>query len=341
MLLAVALVVSLVFVFAGEGDDSVSPPDAGATTTTTTVVEATSTTLSETPGTTSAPPGTVPPVRPGSALVAVKVDNAPGARPPVGIGAAPIVVEYAVEGEITRFAAVFPRESTGIIGPIRSLRPVDADLFPAIAPVIVSSGGQPFVLQDVAAAGVRSIEAGDSSMFVSLGRQAPHDTFVDMELLGQIVDDSVLPVGGGLPIGGALPEMTSSATEITSPLGATFGYDQELGYVRFEDGAPFEVLDLAGSNPEPLSHDTLIFLFAAERAAGYTDSNGVPVSTFDVIGSGDLLVFHGGEALVGTWSRSALVDPLVFQDDIGEPIRLPDGSAYLAVVSRTEEVAFR
>lgn len=333
--LAVALVISLGFNIAGGEPEQ--PEALGPSTTTTTTTLSGSTT---TPGvTTTASPGTtVPPVRKGGALVGVRVDNAPGARPQVGIGQAPILIEYPVEGGITRFTAVFSRETSGVVGPIRSLRPVDADLLPAIAPIVVSSGGRPFVLQDVAAAGVNSIVAGDSSMFLSLGRSDPHDTFVDMELVGSILDDSLLPVGGGLPSGGPLPSMRSAANEVDSPMGDTsFVYEQGSGYVRFEAGDVFEVLDLTGQNTMRLSHDTLVFLFAAERPAGYADSNGAPVSTFDVIGSGDLLVFHQGEALTGTWSRSAQQDPFVFLDDVGEPFGLPRGRTYFAVIPRGGE----
>lgn len=342
--LSVALAVSLLLNVVGSGSEPEPSDDtlAASTSTTTTSDQLTTTTDTGSTSSTTAPGSPPPTSSPTGALVAIRVDNAPGARPQVGIGQARFLVEYPVEGGITRFTAVFPRESAGLVGPIRSLRPVDADLLPAIAPIVVSSGGQPFVLQDVVAAGIDSIIAGDSSMFTSLGRSAPHDTFVNLDLLSTILDDSLLPVGGGLPSGGALPLMRSVALEVESPLGSTtFTYQQDTGYVRIEGGEPFEVFDLSGENLTQLAHDTLVFLFAAERSAGYTDSNGAPVSTFDVIGSGDLLVFHDGEVLMGTWSRSALEDPFVFYDDIGEQFGLPDGRTYLAVIPRDSEVVYR
>lgn len=338
--LAVALVVSLVFNVVGS-DGEPEPADdtlAASSTTTTTSIQTTATTSGESRSPTTIP-GSPPP---GGAVVGIKVDNAPAARPQVGIGEASLLVEYPVEGGLTRFTAIFPRETSGLAGPIRSLRPVDADLLPAIAPIVVSTGGMPFVLQAVEAAGMNSITAGFSSMFVSLGRSEPHDTFVDLGFLGSILDDSLIPADGGLPSGGALPLMGTDAVEVEMPFGSTsFTYQPDTGYVRQEAGQPFEVLDFAGENPSPLSHDTLVVMFAAERSAGYTDSNDAPVSTFDVIGAGDLLVFHGGEVLAGTWSRSALADGFVFHDDIGEPFGLPEGQTYLAVVSRASEVTYR
>ena len=136
--------------------------------------------------------------------------------------------------------------------------------------------------------------------------------------------------------------MRTVATEVDLPFGGVgFSYEPGVGYVRRQDGEPFEVLDSAASETTALSHDTLVVLSVAERSAGYTDSNGIPVSTFDVIGSGDLMVLHNGELPLGTWSRSALVDGYEFRDDIGEPFGLPEGSVYLALVPRGSEVITR
>jgi hypothetical protein len=338
--LAVGLVISLVFNVVGSGIEPQPPGDPTLTDLSTTTTTSNQSTTADAE---SRSPTTVPrPPPPGGAVVGIKVDNAPGARPQVGIGEASLLVEYPVEGGLTRFTAVFPREASGLVGPIRSLRPVDADLLPAIAPIVVSTGGRPFVLQDVEAAGMNSITAGLSSMFVSLGRSDPHDTFVDLEVVGSILDDSLLPADGGLPSLRTFPRMATVAREIEMPFGSIrFIYQPETGYVRQQGGEPFEVLDHTGANASPLSHDTLVIVFAAERSAGYTDSNGAPVSTFDVIGAGDLLVFSGGEVLAGTWSRSALADGFVFSDEKGEPFGLPEGQTYLAVVSRDSVVTYR
>lgn len=343
VVLALGLAVAVGFAVTGGGSAgpaSSTIPEAGPSTTVTTLLADTTTTSNGAFTATTDP--AQPAVPDQTAVVGVKIDNAPAARPQVGIGEADLLIEYPVEGGITRFVAVFPREMVGVAGPIRSLRPVDADLLPALAPVVVSTGGQPFVVREVEAAGMNNIEAGFSSMFVSLGRQDPHDTFVDLALLSTILDDSLKPAGGGLPTSDSLPLMRSVAIEAESPVGpAEFIYEQGTGYVRHEDGQPFEVLGLDAQNPAALTHDTLVFLFAAERSAGYTDSAGAEVLQYDVIGSGELLILHQGEALVGTWSRSAQADGFAFFDDIGEPFGIPDGRTYLAVVPRGGQVTYR
>ena len=327
IVLAVALVVSLAMLFtrspSGESGD-----DATATSTTTSPSGASTTDPSE-----------ESPV--GGELLSVVVDNAAPAQPQVGIAEAAVLVEYPVEGGITRFNALLHSGATGLIGPVRSLRPVNTPLLSALTTAVVSSGGQPFVLQELTAAGITSITPDAATpTFVSLGRPSPHDTFLDLDLLAEMF--TVATPAPGLPSDGVLPGARGPGTEIDLPFaGVSYAYEEGQGYLRLQDGAPFQVLDPTGSDLVDVRHDVLVVLSAAERSAGYEDSNGVPVSTFDVIGSGDLQVLSGGEVVRGTWFRAALVDPFEFVDESGQPFELPDGQVYLAIVPRDSAVEVR
>jgi len=274
----------------------------------------------------------------GSAYVSVKIDNAPAARPQVGLAGVPLLVEYPVEGGITRFAAVVNRDVAGELGPVRSLRSVDADLLPQLAPYVVSTGGEPFVLQDVTATGINMIDPQLFEMFTIGDNPEPlHNLFLLLDVLFQTVGDTP-PMGEGLPAG-AFPGGTA-ATEVTLPFESlNFRYEDDA-YVRYDGASRYEVLDAIGGNSVPLTHDTVVVLFVAERSAGYTDGNDVPVTTFDVIGLGDLLVFNQGEVVEGTWLRGAHEDGYRFFDADGNAFGLPQGRIYLALVPRTSEVGY-
>lgn len=273
-------------------------------------------------------------------VVAVKIDNSRPARPQWGLAEAPLLVEHFVEGPISRFTAVIPTGLTGMMGPVRSLRPVDAALLPVISRAVVSSGGRPFVLQDVEATGVQNIVAGDSSLFASVGNPDPYDTFVDLALLDGILSDTSV-MSGGIPVGD-LPAAVGAATELVLPFeGTILRYDAALGYTHERAGEPFVVLDTSGSNPTQLAHDTVVVIFAAERSAGYSDVNDVPVMTYDVIGGGDLLVLHEGDVYSGTWRRDSLQDGFELFDITGNSFGLPRGSIYMAIVPRDSQVSYR
>ena len=60
--------------------------------------------------------------------LAAKVDNHPDARPQVGLERTDIVFEELVEGGLTRYVAVWHSDVPAIIGPVRSIRPMDPDI---------------------------------------------------------------------------------------------------------------------------------------------------------------------------------------------------------------------
>jgi hypothetical protein len=233
---------------------------------------------------------------------------------------------------------VVNRDVTGELGPVRSLRSVDADLLPELAPYVVSTGGQPFVLQEVTATGINMIDPQLFELFTLGDNPEPlHNLFLLLEQLFLTVGDTP-PIGDGLPAG-VFPG-GAEATELTLPFESVgYKYEDEA-YIRYDGASRYEVLDAIGGNPVPLAHDTLVVLFVAERPAGYADGNGVPVSTFDVIGFGDLLVFHQGQVVEGTWLRGAQEDGYRFFDGNGEAFGLPQGRIYMALVPRTAEVGY-
>ncbi len=73
----------------------------------------------------------------------VVIDNAPLARPHVGLGKAEVVFELLVEGGATRFLALFLAEEPEIVGPVRSARHYFLDVLSALDAVMVHCGGSP------------------------------------------------------------------------------------------------------------------------------------------------------------------------------------------------------
>ncbi|MDH4119409.1 MAG: DUF3048 domain-containing protein, partial [Acidimicrobiia bacterium] len=266
-------------------------------------------------------------------------DNAPDARPQVGLGAASLVVETPLEGGMTRFTAYYlPGTAPVVVGPVRSVRPVDADLTAPFATTLVATGGQPFVLQDFAPAGVALAMPETAPGFQALERPSPYNLFVNLEQVEAVypptpVDEAGLPEGD-LP-GGA------DAATVAVPFATEIGWEYTDGaYVRTEGGEPFMVLPDLESESAQYAADTVVVVFAAQRSAGYTDGNGVDVPTFDVIGQGRLLVFAGGKVVAGSWARSAQEDPYRFFTESGESFGIPPGRTHMMVVPRELEVGY-
>lgn len=321
--LAVALVGSLV-ALATTGSEP--EPEATPETTTTTVVEEpVETTIPDGDPvvTTTAPP----PEGAQEGITAVVVDNVADVGFQVGIDSADLLIETPVEGGLTRFTALYGGTLPDLVGPVRSLRPVSADLLAPFSPVVFATGGQRFVTGGVEAVGASIISPADSIAYQSLERPQPYHLFVSPGF--EVLDGQGLaaPWAEGAWSGG------DAASEVTLPIsgGVTWRFEDGT-YVRYRNGGAHEVQPSLDADPVPLSRDSLVLLVAHQKSAGYTDTAGADVPTFDVIGSGDVYVFHGGEVAEGTWLRANQSEDYLFTDSTGQLITIPSGRLYLAIV---------
>jgi hypothetical protein len=131
------------------------------------------------------------------------------------------------------------------------------------------------------------------------------------------------------------------ALSLIVPFGAEIGWEFDGGpYVRSEGGSAFQVYPEFGAEPVDYQVDTVVALFAASRSAGYQDGNGVDVPTFDVVGSGRLVVFHAGVAVEGTWTRASQDEPYVFLGLDGTEIGLPEGRTHVMIVPRELDITY-
>ena len=76
-------------------------------------------------------------------MLSVKIENTPEARPQSGLEAADIVWNEVVEGQYTRFLAMYQSHSTDVVGPIRSVRLTDPLIVWPVGGIFAYSGGAP------------------------------------------------------------------------------------------------------------------------------------------------------------------------------------------------------
>lgn len=337
--LAVALAGVLVF-FRPAAPETSDATTSSTSATTSTIAPPTTTEPGQTTAPTTIPQGDrVDPftgeVRGGGPLVIVKVDNAPEARPQVGLAPADLIVEVPAEGGITRLSAMFLDQIPNYVGPVRSLRPVDADLLAPFPGVVIASGGQRHVLGAVAGAGLTIADPNQPGLLQNLERPAPHNLFAGLEVVdGEVALPTVPPWeygqwGGGEALGA-----------ITIPYGGEtveWRYDG-LTWTRHGDGDPTQVMETPDGASASLTRDTVIVLFAHQKEAGYTDSAGTPVPDFDLVGGGEVWVIHQGELIRGTWLRLSQSDPWRLTTESGEALAIPMGSLYLSVVPSGTDV---
>ena len=109
----------------------------------------------------------------------VKIDNASGARPQSGFNEADLVFEEIVNDHITRFAMVFQSGDSDPVGPIRSGRLQDVDLFTALDhPLFAWSGGNATVTNEINNSELVNIGPSRAAVYYrAKDRKIPHNLY--------------------------------------------------------------------------------------------------------------------------------------------------------------------
>lgn len=118
----------------------------------------------------------------------VQIDNDPHARPQTGLSAADLIVEATVQGNVTRFGAVFYcNDPATAVGPIRSARYYNLDIWQQIRSLTVGFGGAPYTLQHFINGGMPYLNGIDGwgYFFRSLERIAPYNVYADLSVIRQ------------------------------------------------------------------------------------------------------------------------------------------------------------
>lgn len=267
-------------------------------------------------------------------VMAVKIDNAPAARPQSGLDAAESVYELPVEAGVTRFIALFHSTDAAYLGPVRSARPTDPTLLLPLGATFTISGAQDWVIAGIRAAGVRLIGEGPGTFRIR-SRRAPHNLYADTISLREVADSRDHPDEPPPPMWqfGDLPAGSEPAETVTIDFSdavvAGWSWDGSA-YVRATNGVAHQVLAKDGSL-SPLTADVLVVLFA-DRYTASPPGDGTPVPAMDTTGTGRALVFAGGKVAEGTWSREAASDTFTLTDGDDAPLQVPAGRSWISIV---------
>ena len=330
----------------GAGTSLLSP---SPTSTTTAVTAAPSPTTVPPPTTTTAPPAPTTTTAPQSPVAQftgeqladpitrpaflVKIDNHQLARPQWGINQADVVFEELVEGNITRFAAIFHSRNVTDIGPVRSARTGDFELLSNLnTPLFGNSGGNPTVmrlLNDVDMVLVGDTNVGRAAYRRNDERKAPHNLLTGTGEIYAAADGR-----GGTPPqmfsyrkdGESLPLSAQPITAIDIDYGGyqvAYRWDDVFqGWARTQQET--EHVDYDGVQIAP--ENVIIQFVKYGQSVAYAGSPEVKV-----LGRGEAWVLTDGHLIEATWNRPTSVDITEFRDINGATIELTPGRTWIAL----------
>jgi hypothetical protein len=265
----------------------------------------------------------------------VKIDNAPAARPQMGLNQADVVFVEQVEGGTTRFAAVFHSEDAARLGPVRSARSTDIGIMSALGrPLFAYSGANKVFKDQVKRAPLVDVGVDQypAKYQRERSRPAPHNLVsTTASLFGLAPSGATAPPpfflyrdadtpargAGAVPVGHLHVDWPSRS------FSADYDWDRPV-WRRTQGGKSH--LDAAGYQVAPAN---VIVQFVTYRDTGLVDPSGSPVPEAQVVGEGDAWVLTGGMLIPARWSKPQAGSVTRYVDANGADIRLAPGRTWV------------
>jgi hypothetical protein len=268
------------------------------------------------------------------------VENHVDARPQAGLHHARVVYEAPVEGNITRFLALYAAEDdVAKIGPVRSARPYYLDWLAEYGEALyLHVGGSPEALERIENEGVFNLNEfyyGGTYFWRSSDRYAPHNTYTASNLWQTALERSWDGDAGEMdswnfeylePCSEDEACVSSITTSYAPPAYApTWVYDPDtMMYERHEGG--YVHRDQDGN---AIMVDTLIV-----QRVDVQVIDAVGRKQIDTVGEGEVMVYQRGHAIPGTWKKDTRTGRTEWQCEDGSPLPLAPGKIWVAVLGQ-------
>ena len=280
----------------------------------------------------------------------VQIENNPIARPPSGLNLADLVIEAPVEGDTTRYSAIFMcREQVDAsVGPVRSMRYFNLDYWQQMGVLTFNFGGAGRVLNRMIDNRMPYVNGitGQWPFFFRAGVWgAPHNVFFDVDAAREQTEE-----------GGSLAPYADRAGEPRAPF--VFASDPDLpegrpvnsiglqtaSFWRFgwvwDDGAKAWLRTDGGApnfdavSGDRISADTVVVQEVRQDVLiGENDPGGFPRRYQYLTGEGDGVLFIDGRGHDVRWSRESADDVTTWTyADSGDPVVLPPGRVWWEIV---------
>ena len=285
---------------------------------------------------TSVPAGTL-----NHASIAAKIDNHPDARPQVGLERTDLVFEELVEGGLTRYVAVWQSDIPDLVGPVRSIRPMDPDILSPLGGIVAYSGGQERFVKLMRKTPVYNAIHGQadtaSTFYRGSQARAPHNVIVKAkELLAQHADlnEPAEQFNFAPTI-----SIASAPTAGTPERVVTYRFSSEMAGSWRWDGVSSKYLRQQGRGPDL---DTNKAQLAATNVVivrvPIDNSLGVPKT--QIVGTGEAWISTGGATMHATWSKTSAASQIRLIGDDGFMARLAPGNTWIELVPLEGSIDF-
>lgn len=275
--------------------------------------------------------------------LAAKIDNHPSARPQFGLNRTDIVFEELVEGGMTRYVAVWHSDVPKVIGPVRSIRPMDPDIVSPLGGVIAYSGGQQKFVQMMIKTRVRNAIHGfaetEKTFYRSDAAPAPHNVHV---LAREVIEDfgkqkapaqqfAFSPDAASSTAAREGKETAGFEVRFSSSSTRQWTWSEKSGaWLRSQGGV--KDVDEKGKRLQA----TNVIVMEVEISGEFGN---VPRTV--MIGKGQAWIATDGRYTKVRWSKASQNSPIVFTDSEGAAVRIATGNTWIELMPEAGSVSFR
>lgn len=279
-------------------------------------------------------------------IFAVMLDNHDDARPQSQISKADIIYEYRVEGEFTRYMALFQSNFPENVGPVRSARPYFVQTAKEYNAIYAHWGGSVAGLEEVKKRNVVDLDgiALEGIVFhrnKNVGKRAPHNGYISLPELENYLVEKGIDVNDntaslnfydkeanieGLNVG----EITLN---FNNRYKTNFIYDEATGkYKYIRQGQP--VIDEATG--QEFDTDNLVVLFQKGVVAG-------PKGTLKManIGTGTGLLLQKGKLAPITWEKANEDARTILKYPDGTEVKFYPGRTFFSIVDEEKDAVYQ
>jgi len=284
--------------------------------------------------------------------VSCKVDNVRAGMPQLNLNKSDIVFVQMVEGGLTRLVSVWHSTPVDAVGPVRSVRPMDADTVAAIGGIFCFSGGVPIFINPIIETGVymadETSEKKNGSFSRSSSRPAPHNVIVDVALLqsqhldrgapGKVFDFAAFNAESE----SYEPASTDSGAEFVS---VSVKYPGALSLWQL-DGKGYLVRDQDGSKHMDAATDEQVktknvVVLQVQIDTSIKDAKAGYIPRTILIDSGPAWVFSDGKMVQGTWSKASQASAFELKDEAGNLIKLAPGNTWVELMPAKSTITIK
>ncbi len=270
-------------------------------------------------------------------VLVMKLDNTRNAQPHAGLIDADVVYVEEVEYGITRLAAVFSSRIPSRVGPIRSARITDIDLFAQYGkPAFGYSGAQRKMFPYLRAASIYDVSPYTSGTGYSRDsrRRAPYNLYFDGRKGVARAPKATRAHDMGFVFDDVVPDGGLNATTASMSWGyasAGFDYDKKDDEYRISlNGQPARAEEWSGGQRA----STVVIQYVKQTKSQFWDKGGGNTPHAQTVGKGTAMVLRDGRVWKTTWRRPNAKSGTTFTLKDGSLMPFKPGQLWVVLLDR-------